>query len=76
MEISPALYTIRTTKTRKCKYADFVNAKIYTYIMFIGPCIFVIVEELKTNLMSQFIKFYFTSYVLNMFQTLIYSEIK
>jgi len=30
------------------------------------------VEELETNLMSQFIKFYFTSSVLNMFRTLIY----
>ena len=39
--------------------------------MFIGPCIIVIVEERKTNLMSLAI-FYFTSYVLNMFRTLIY----
>ena len=31
--------------------------------------VFSIVEELKTNLMSLF---YFTSYVLNMFRTLIY----
>ena len=39
--------------------------------MFIGPCIFVIVEEWKTNLKSLVI-FYFTSYVLNQFRTLIY----
>ena len=38
--------------------------------MFIGPCISVIVEELKTNLMSLVI-FYFTYYLLNMFRTLI-----
>ena len=30
------------------------------------------VEEYETNLMSQFIKFYFTSSVLNMFRTLIH----
>jgi len=40
--------------------------------MYIGPCIIVIVEELETNLMSQFIKFYFTSSMLNMFRTLIH----
>ena len=39
-------------------------------LMFIGPCIIVIVEEWKTNLMS--LVFYFTSYVLNVFRTLIY----
>jgi len=39
------------------------------YLVFIGPCIVVIVEEQKTNVMSLF---YFTSYVLNMFRTLIY----
>ena len=38
--------------------------------MFIGPCIIVIVEKWKTNLMSLAITF--TSYVLNMFRTLIY----
>jgi len=32
----------------------------------------VIVEEQKTNLMSQFVKFYFTSSVLSMFRTLIH----
>jgi len=31
-----------------------------------------LVEEQETNLMSQFIKFYFTSSMLNMFRTLIY----
>ena len=40
--------------------------------MYIGPCIIVIVEEQETNMMSQFIKFYFTSSVLNMFRTLIH----
>ena len=39
--------------------------------MYIGPCIIVIIEEKETNLMSQFIKIYFTSSVLNMFRTLI-----
>jgi len=38
--------------------------------MYIGPCIIVIVEEKETNLMSQFIKFYFTSSMLNMLRTL------
>jgi len=40
--------------------------------MYIGPCVIVIVEEYETNLMSQFIKFYFTSSMLNMFRTLIH----
>ena len=40
--------------------------------MCIGPCIIVIVEEQETNFMSQFIKFYFTSSMLNMFRTLIH----
>jgi len=40
--------------------------------MFIGSCIIVLVEEQKTNLMSLVILFHFTSYVLNMFRTLIY----
>ena len=40
--------------------------------MYIGPCVVVIVEEQKTNLMSQFIKFYFTSSMLYMFRTLIH----
>jgi len=31
-----------------------------------------VVEELETNLMSQFIKFYFTSSMLNMFRTLVH----
>jgi len=40
--------------------------------MCIGRCIIVIIEEYETNLMSQFIKFFFfTSSVLNMFRTLI-----
>jgi len=39
--------------------------------MYNGPCIIVIVEEQETNLMSQFLKFYFTS-VLKMFRTLIH----
>ena len=38
--------------------------------MYIGQCIIVIVEEKETNLVSQFIKFYFTSSMLNMFRTL------
>jgi len=40
--------------------------------MYTGPCIIVTVEELKTNLMSLAIKFYFTSSMLNMFRTLIH----
>ena len=39
-------------------------------VMFIGPCIIAIVDEWKTNLMS--LAIFFTYYVLNMFQTLIY----
>ena len=38
--------------------------------MFIGPFIIVIVEEKKTNLMP--LAIFFTSYILNMFRTLIY----
>jgi hypothetical protein len=34
-------------------------AKNYKYLMFIGPCIIVIVEEWKTNLMSLAILFHF-----------------
>jgi len=40
--------------------------------MYIGPRIIVIVEEKETNLISQFIKFYFTSSMLDMFRTLIH----
>ena len=40
--------------------------------MYIGPCIIVIVEEKETNLTSLVIMFYFTSSMLNMFQTLIH----
>ena len=40
--------------------------------MYIGPCLFVVVEEYETNLMSLAIKFYFTSSMLNMFRTLIH----
>jgi len=40
--------------------------------MYIGPCIFGIVEEYETNLMSLVIMFYVTSSMLNMFQTLIH----
>jgi len=40
--------------------------------MYIGPCIIVLVEEQKTNLMSLVIKFYFTSSMLYMFRTLIH----
>jgi len=36
-------------------------------LMYIGPCIIVIVEEWDTNVMSLVIKFYFTSSMLNMF---------
>jgi len=43
--------------------------------MYIGPCINVTVEEQDTNLMSQFIKFYFTSSMLNMFRTLIHPSL-
>ena len=39
-------------------------------LMFIGPCIIVIVEEWKTSLSH--LLFYFNSYVLNMFRILIY----
>ena len=45
-------------------------------LMYIGPCIIVIIEEKETNLMSQFIKFYFTSTMLNMFRTLSIFKIK
>jgi len=38
-------------------------------LMFIGPCIIVIVEEQKTSMMS--LAIYFTSYALNMFRILI-----
>ena len=38
--------------------------------MFIGPCIIVIVEELK-NQLDVTCYFYFTYYLLNMFRTLI-----
>jgi len=41
-------------------------------LMYIGPFIIVIVEEKETNLMSQFIKFYFTSSMLIVFRTLIH----
>jgi len=41
-------------------------------VMYIGPCIIVIVEECETNLMSQFIMLYFTSSMLNMFRILIH----
>jgi len=40
-------------------------------LMYIVPCIIVIVEEWETNVMSQFIKFYFTSSMFNMFRILI-----
>ena len=43
-----------------------------SHLMYIGPCIIVIVEEYETNLMSLVIKFYFTSSMLNMFRTLIH----
>jgi len=42
--------------------------------MYFGLCITVTAEEQETNLMSQFIKFYFTSSMLNMFQTLIHTS--
>ena len=45
-----------------------------TVFMHIGPCIIVIIEELETNLMSQFFKFHFTFSMLNMFLTLMYSS--
>jgi len=41
-------------------------------LVFIGRCIILIAEEQETNLMSLFIKFYFTSSMLNMFRTLIH----
>ena len=44
----------------------------FVLLMYIGPCIIVIIEEWKTNVMSQFIKFYLTSSMLNMFRTLIH----
>jgi len=40
-----------------------------TYCGYVKYCTF---EEYETNLMSQFIMFYFTSSMLNMFQTLIH----
>jgi len=43
-------------------------------LIFIGPCIIVIVEEKETNLMSLANKFYFTSSMLNMFRTLIHQS--
>jgi len=51
-----------------------VNVYHYLQLMCIGPCIIVIVEEYETNLMSQFIKLYFTSSILNKFRTLIYTS--
>ena len=44
----------------------------FLLLMYIGPYIIVIVEEKETNFISQFIKFHFTSSVLNKFQTLIH----
>ena len=41
-------------------------------LMYIGPCIIVIVEEQETYLISLVIEFYLTSSVLNMFRTLIH----
>jgi len=41
-------------------------------VTYIEPCSIVLVEELETNLMSQFIKFYFTSSMFDMFRTLIH----
>jgi len=54
----------------RTKWPGFTNCCVK--LMCIGPCIIVIVEELETNMMSQFIKFYFTSSMLNMFQILIH----
>ena len=42
----------------------------YVYLMFIGPCIIVIVKNKRPTWCH--LLFYFTSYVLNMFRTLIY----
>ena len=42
------------------------------YLMYIGPCIIVIVEEYETNLMSLDIMFYLTSSIPNMVRTLIH----
>ena len=44
-------------------------------LMYIGLCIIVIVEEQETNLMSLVIMFYFTSSMLNMFQTLTFRRL-
>jgi len=44
----------------------------FSNLMYIGPCVIVIVEEKETNLMSLVIKFHFTSSMLNMFRTLIH----
>jgi len=41
-------------------------------LMYIGPCIIVIVEELETYLMSLVIKFYFTSSRRHIFRTSIH----
>jgi len=41
-------------------------------LMYNGPCIIVIVEDKETNLMSQLVRFYFTSSMLNIFRTSIY----
>jgi len=58
--------TISLTQISGQKPVTKVNHYVY------WTCIIAIVEEQKTNLMSQFIKFYFTSSTLNMFRTLIH----
>ena len=46
---------------------NYVSLNISNHLMFIGPCIIVIVEELKTNLMSLvvFISLIFAQHISN-----------
>ena len=69
--------TIKYFSTLSNNGYDFRNnvSEHKMYLMYIGPCINVTDEEQDTNLMSQFIKFYFTSSMLNMFRTLIHPSL-
>ena len=59
--------------TNYVSYCNIGNIlKPYVHLMYIGPCIILIVEEQETNLISLVIKFYFTSSIINMFRTLIH----
>ena len=70
-ELKLHVITIYRYSVHYNKYSLIININ-FVNLMYIGPCIIVIVEKWETNLMSQFIKFYFTSSILNMFQTLMH----